>query len=70
MKNALTAFAKLVSSFLAMLGMIIFLVAIVYVSYQQGRRDHHKDLLNELEAKGGAPVLVYPPDAMFEYPED
>lgn len=27
-----------------------------------GRSDFHQELLKELEAKGGAPVLLYPPD--------
>lgn len=38
--------------------------------HQQGREEYHEDLLFELQAKKGRPILVYPPDNMnFEESE-
>ena len=47
----------------------VAVAAVFYIGYETGRKQYHNELLNELEAKGGAPILVYPPSPVINYPE-
>ena len=60
MKDVITAFK------LALL--LVSYIGIGYLGYiggiDKGRAEFHDELLQELDAKGGAPVLIYPPEGM------
>jgi len=40
-----------------------------WLAWQGGRKEYHREILQELEQKGGAPCLLYPPDCMEFVPE-
>ncbi len=41
--------------------MIMFVLGLI-IGKDQGRAEFHLELIKEMDAKGGAPVLLYPPD--------
>lgn len=46
--------------------LVLSYIFIAYIAWRcgkyMGRAEYHDDLIRELDQKGGAPVLLYPPD--------
>lgn len=51
------------AAWLMVAALVIALISAAYnIGVDRGRSQFHQEILEELDANGGAPVLLYPPD--------
>ena len=63
--NGVSAVGYLLRNLLKLACLVLWLCSyglLGWFAYNRGRADFHNELLQELDAKGGAPILLYGPD--------